>query len=58
MIIAIGNAPSSGSPFLADILDGLPFAVCGPEINLFSVKGYFTDFERVKRKVFFLRHLP
>lgn len=44
MIVAIGNAPSSGSTFLADILDSLPFAVCGPEINLFSVKPLFRQF--------------
>ena len=48
MIIAIGNAPSSGSTFLADLLDSLPFAVCGPEINLFSVKSLFTDFNSIK----------
>ena len=49
MIIAIGNAPSSGSTFLADLLDSLPFAVCGPEINLFSVKSNFTNFAYLKK---------
>lgn len=53
MIIAIGNAPSSGSTFLADLLDSLPFAVCGPEIKLFSVKSYFTNFSEVKRTGFY-----
>ena len=50
MIIAIGNSPSSGSTFLADILDSLPFAVCGVEINLFSIKDYFTNFNKIKYK--------
>lgn len=52
MIIAIGNAPSSGSTFLADLLDSLPFAVCGPEINLFSVKSNFTNFAYLKKNGF------
>ena len=49
MIIAIGNAPSSGSTFLADLLDSLPFAVCGPEIGLFSSIKYFTEFHKIKQ---------
>jgi len=52
MIIAIGNAPSSGSTFLADLLDSLPFAVCGPEINLFSVKSNFTNFAYLRKNGF------
>jgi len=48
MIIAIGNAPSSGSTLLADLLDSLPFAVCGPEIRLFSVRAYFTRYAEVR----------
>ena len=48
MIIAIGNAPSSGSTLLADLLDSLPFAVCGPEIRLFSVRSYFTRYAEVR----------
>lgn len=48
MIIAIGNAPSSGSTFLADLLDSLPFAVCGPEIGLFSSIKYFNEFRKIK----------
>lgn len=50
MIVAIGNAPSSGSTFLADILDSLPFAVCGPEISLFAVKPIFRNFSNLKVK--------
>ena len=49
MIVAIGNAPSSGSTFLADLLDSLPFAVCGPEIGLFSSIKYFAEFQKVKK---------
>jgi hypothetical protein len=49
MIVAVGNAPSSGSTFLADLLDSLPFAVCGPEIGLFSSIKYFNEFHKIKR---------
>jgi hypothetical protein len=49
MIAAVGNAPSSGSTFLADLLDSLPFAVCGPEIGLFSSIKYFNEFHKIKR---------
>lgn len=48
MIIAIGNAPSSGSTLLADLLDSLPFSICGPELNLFSLSKYFSDFAKTK----------
>lgn len=44
MIVAIGNAPSSGSTYLADLLDSLPFAVCGPELHLFSPRGHYHRF--------------
>lgn len=44
MIVAIGNAPSSGSTYLADLLDSLPFAVCGPELHLFSPRGHYRRF--------------
>lgn len=44
MIVAIGNAPSSGSTYLADLLDSLPFAVCGPELHLFSPRGHYHGF--------------
>ncbi|HHN94499.1 MAG TPA: sulfotransferase [Anaerolineae bacterium] len=55
MIIAIGNAPSSGSTLLADLLDSLPFAVCGPEIRLFSVRAYFTRYAEVRWREPFVR---
>ena len=58
LIIAIGNAPSSGSTLLADLVDSLPFAVCGPELRLFSVPGYYRDFERIRRKGFFSSKTP
>ncbi len=35
-LIAIGGAPSSGSTLLADILDSLPGAICGPESGLLA----------------------
>lgn len=49
-IVAVGGAPSTGSTFLADILDSAPFAVCGPELNLLSVRGHYTKFEVIKRR--------
>ncbi|MEM7230910.1 MAG: sulfotransferase, partial [Planctomycetota bacterium] len=48
MIVAIGNPPSSGSTYLADLLDSLPFAVCGPELNLFAVSAHFLDWTRAR----------
>lgn len=50
MIVAVGGAPSSGSTFLADLLDSLPGALCGPELNLFAVRSHFTRFERLSRR--------
>jgi hypothetical protein len=58
VIVAIGNAPSSGSTFLSDLLDSLPFAVCGPEINLFSVKAHFSDFSLIQKKGFYASRSP
>ncbi|MEE9140267.1 MAG: sulfotransferase [Alphaproteobacteria bacterium] len=52
MIIAVGNAPSSGSTYLADLLDTLPCAVCGPELHLFSSRRQFEDYEGVRRNGF------
>ena len=48
LIIAIGNAPSSGSTLLADLLDSLPDAVCGPELQLFSVRRHYTAFADIR----------
>lgn len=48
-LILIGNAPSSGSTLLADLIDSAPFAACGPELELFcnrelySYKNYVRD---------------
>ena len=58
LIIAIGNVPSSGSTLVADLMDSLPFAVCGPETRLFAVKGYFENFPRLKAKGFFSSRSP
>lgn len=35
-IALVGNAPSSGSTFLSDLLDCTPVSASGPELNLFS----------------------
>jgi hypothetical protein len=50
MICIIGNAPSAGSTFLADLLDSTPDSVCGPELNLFSNRKLY-DFARYRRNV-------
>jgi len=50
MICIIGNAPSAGSTFLADLLDSTPDSVCGPELNLFSNRKLY-DFDRYRRNV-------
>ncbi len=52
MIVAIGNAPSSGSTYLADLLDSLPFAVCGPELHLFSPQRHYQEFGAWSRNGF------
>ncbi len=52
MIVAIGNAPSSGSTYLADLLDSLPFAVCGPELHLFSPLDHYRRFRANYRRDF------
>lgn len=50
MISIIGNAPSSGSTFLADLLDSTKYSACGVELNLFS-NTKFYDFGRFKKNI-------
>ena len=50
-MILIGNSPSSGSTFLANILDSTPYSACGSELNLFSNKNLF-DFDNYKKDKF------
>lgn len=40
--IAMGNAPSSGSTFLADLLDSTNFTAVGPELNLFMLSNLYS----------------
>lgn len=47
-VVAIGNAPSSGSTLLADLLDSIPYAVCGPEFRLLAVAGHYQHYERFR----------
>lgn len=43
-IISIGSAPSSGSTFLADLLDSVPNTVCPPELyTLCAPRAYAFD---------------
>lgn len=47
MIVLVGNAPSSGSTFLADLLDSTPISACGPELYLFASHAYhFSKFQK------------
>ena len=50
MICIIGNAPSAGSTFLADLLDSAPDSICGPELNLFSNRRLY-DFAYYRRHI-------
>ncbi len=52
LTLAVGNAPSSGSTFFADLLDSAPGVLCGPELNLFAVRSHYDDFERLQRRGF------
>lgn len=47
-LILVGNAPSSGSTLLADIIDSAPFAACGPELEFFCNQNLcnFSEFQR------------
>ena len=51
-IIPIGNAPSSGSTFLGDLLDSSPISACGPELGLFSIQQTYKDYKYFKKKIF------
>jgi hypothetical protein len=45
----IGNAPSSGSTYLADLLDSTPYSASGPELNLFSNRHLY-DYPRYRSR--------
>lgn len=49
MVVLIGNSPSSGSSFLADLLDATPFSCCGEELGLFSNRRIYSFKEYQKR---------
>jgi len=48
MLILIGNSPSSGSTFLAEILDSLDGCFCGPELSVFANPLIFDDYSKYK----------
>lgn len=48
MFAIVGNSPSSGSTLLADILDSTPFSICGPELNIFTNRDIYNDFNQFK----------
>lgn len=41
MIVSIGGAPSAGTTLLADLVDSIPGAACGPELNLLCIPEAF-----------------
>jgi len=45
----IGNSPSSGSSFLADLLDSSEYSACGEELGIFS-NTHLYQFDEFKRK--------
>lgn len=47
-LILIGNAPSSGSTLLADLIDSAPFAACGPELEFFCNRALY-DFKEFRK---------
>lgn len=49
MLVLIGNSPSSGSTFLADLLDSTPVSASGPELGLFTSKALY-DFTGAARQ--------
>ena len=57
MLVLVGNSPSSGSTFLADLLDSTPFTVCGNELNLFSNRLLY-DFHKFKRNPYKTSNSP
>src|SRR5690606_5993226 len=48
MLVLIGCSPSSGSTFLADLLDSVPGSLCGSELGLFSNTKFYEYKESQK----------
>jgi len=57
MLVLVGNSPSSGSTFLADLLDSTPFTVCGNELNIFSNR-FLYDFQNFKKNPYRTSNSP
>jgi len=49
-VFALGNSPSSGSTFFADLLDSTCVTACGPEISLFSLNALY-EFNTFKNNI-------
>lgn len=59
-VICVGGCPSTGTTLLADLLDAVPAAACGPELNIFCIEAAYrfdASFrkEAAARKLFPLR---
>ena len=51
MLTLLANSPSSGSTFLADLLDSTPVSACGVEINIFGNKRFY-DYDSFRTRPF------
>lgn len=51
MIISVGSTSSAGSTLLADLFDSVPGFACGIELNMFSNRMMFNDFDRFKKDI-------
>jgi len=51
-LVLIGNAPSSGSTLLSDLLDSSPYSVSGPELGLFASRHTYSGVESFGKRSF------
>jgi hypothetical protein len=55
MLNLVGNAPSSGSTLLADLLDSATDSACGPELEFFCNK-YLYNFKHFQKNIYKTSH--
>ena len=55
MLHLVGNAPSSGSTLLADLLDSATNSACGPELEFFCNK-YLYNFKSFQKNIYKTSH--
>ena len=52
MLVLIGCSPSTGSSFLADLLDSIPVSLCGAELGIFSNRFFYKDYGKFSANPF------